>query len=211
MADDTNPLGNLFSAGLSFATGNPLGAAAGIAGLGLSIFGGSQKAKASAEIAGAQQQIAGYEMQQDEVRRQAMHLSARRQQIEVLRNQQRAQSLALQNATTQGGQFGSGLQGGLGQISGATQWNLSGIQSSLASGEQMFDLNRMIGGQRQRIAAAGGQAATASGISSIGSSLLGSVTGLGKIQGGNTTGDGGNASLTSSYGGWAGSNRGGIY
>lgn len=214
MADDTgtNALGNLFSAGASFATGNPIGAAAGIVGLGLSIFGGTQKAKASAEIAGAQQQIAGIEMQQDEVRRQSMRISARRQQMEVLRNAQRGRSLALQNATTQGGQFGSGLQGGYGQVEGATNWNLAGIQGSLQSGEHMFDLNRLIGGQKQRIAAAGGQAATASGISSIGSALLGSVGGLGKIQGGNTQGNVGNIpSLDSSYGGWAGSNRGGIY
>lgn len=211
MADDvaTNALGNLFSAGASFATGNPIGAAAGIVGLGLSLFGGSQKAKASAEIAGAQQQIAALEGSQDEVRRKAMELSARRQQMEVLRNQQRARSLALSGATAQGAQFGSGLQGGYGQIGGATNWNLSGIQSSLASGEQMFDLNKRIGGQKQRIAAAGGAAATAGGIASIGSALTGSVGNLGKIQAGSTAGN--IPSLDSSYGGWmSGMGTGGI-
>lgn len=188
MADDvaTNALGNLFSAGMSFATGNPIGAAAGIAGLGLSLFGGLEKAKASKEIAAAQQQIAGLEGQQDDVRRASMRLSARRQQIEVLRNQQRARSLALNAATSQGASMGSGLQGGYGQIAGATQWNLEGIQSSLASGEQMFDLNRLIGAQKQRIASAGGDAATASGISSIGGALSSNVSNFGKIRFGST-------------------------
>lgn len=200
MAEDTNPIGNLFSAGLSFATGNPLGAAAGIAGLGLQIFGGIQKAEASSQIYKAQQEIAGLETKQDSVRRQAMELSARRQQMEALRNQQRARSLALQNATTQGASQGSGLQGGYGQISGQTNWNLGGIQSNLEFGNQMFDLNALIGKQKQNISRFGGDASTAGGIASIGSALSGSVTGLGKIQGGSTRGDSGSIPTLDSWG-----------
>lgn len=186
--EPTNPLGNLFAAGASFATGNPIGAAAGIVGLGLSIFGGIEKSRIAGEIAESQQQISKYEMQQEAVRRRAMQLSARRQQVEVLRNQQRARSLALQAATTQGAQQGSGLQGGYGQIAGATQWNLAGIQQNLGFGEEMFGLNAQISQQKQRIASLGGESATASGIGSLGSMLTGSVPSLGKLQFGSSKG-----------------------
>lgn len=201
MADDIagNALGNLFSAGASFAMGNPIGAVAGIAGLGLSIFGGLEKSRISGEISQAQQQISKYEQQQEGVRRQAMLLSARRQQIEVLRNQQRARSLALQAATTQGAQQGSGLQGGYGQIAGATQWNLAGITSNLDFGNQMFGLNAQISQQKQKIASLGGEAATAGGIGSIGSMLMGSVGNLGKLQVGGSFGLGSNSGNIPTY------------
>lgn len=200
MADDTNPLGNLFSAGMSFATGNPIGAAAGIAGLGLSIFGGIQKSQAADATYAAQSQITRLEQQQDAVRRKAMEVSARRQQIEALRNQQRAQSLALNNATSQGAQFGSGLQGGYGQIAGQTNWNLSGIGQNLASGGQMFDLNSQIGDQKLAMARAGSMSATATGMSSLGGSLLGSVQSLGKLTTGSTSTSSSNGDIPAPFG-----------
>jgi len=40
---------------------------------------------------------------------------------------QRARSLALSTATNQGAQFGTGLQGGYGQISGESGTNMLGI------------------------------------------------------------------------------------
>ncbi len=168
-------LSGLFGAATSIATGNPVGAALSIAGVGLSIFGGMEKTEAAQRQASIQQQMTGIEMRQDAVRRKAMELSARRQQMEVLRNAQRARSLALNNATSQGAQYGSGLQGGFGQIAGATQWNLTGIRENLNFGEQMFDLNAQLSQQKIAMAQAGGQAATAQGMSSLGTSLVGAA------------------------------------
>lgn len=205
-------LGNLFSAGMGFATGNPIAAASGIAGLGLSIFGGSQKADAAKQVAAAQMETARLEQKQELVRKQAMELSARRQQMEVLRNAQRARSLALQAATTQGAQGGSGLQGGYGQISGASNWNVAGINQNLGFGEQMFDLNSQISGQKMKIAAAGGQAATAAGMQSLGGSLItamGPLKNLGTMS--KSSGNIPGVSGDTSYGGWASSTAGGLY
>lgn len=217
MADDSSgmaagALGNLFSAGMGFATGNPIAAISGIAGLGMSIMGGVDKAAASKQY--AQQMTAAetskiqLEQQQEGVRQQAMDVSARRQNMEVLRNAQRARALGLNAATNQGAQFGSGLQGGYGQISGASNTNLAGIQGSLDLGNQMFGLNNQISQQKIAMAQAQGQyqssSATAQGMSSLGSGLLGassSLKNLGTLSPSSSS-SGGGGSGSSSYGGW---------
>lgn len=192
--------GSIISAGMGAATGNPLAIASGVAGLGLSIFGGMGQSDAAAKKAQAEREIAGLEQKQDLVRKQAMEISARRQQMEVLRNQQRARSLALQNATTQGAQGGSGLQGGYGQIGGQSNVNLLGINQNLMAGQQMFGLNAQIGAQKMNISSAESQSATSAGLSKLGGSLMSSFGPIKNLSG-NLTGPSG-AGGDSSYGGW---------
>lgn len=183
MEDDVlgSALGGLFGAGVSAVTGNPVGAGMALAGAGLSIFGSSQKASNAREIANVQKQMAGVEMQQDAVRRRMMEMSARRQQMEVLRNAQRARSLALAVANSQGAQFGSGLQGGYGQISGQTNTNLLGIDQGLKAGEQMFDLNAVLSKHKMTLADLGGKAATSEAYTKLGGTLLGSASAGGNL------------------------------
>lgn len=178
-------------------SGNPLAIGAGVLGLGLSIFGGLGQSSAESQKAAAQQQITQYEMQQDTVRRKSMELSAQRQSMEVLRNAQRARSLALNNATSQGAQFGSGLQGGYGQVSGGANWNLSGIDKNLSFGEQMFDLNSQINQQKLAIGDASSSSAQYGAYSKMGSTLMGS---FGPIK-----------NLSSNFGGSAGGYDAGGY
>lgn len=225
MADDTSgALGNLFTAGMGFATGNPIAAISGIAGLGLSIAGGvdkvniaGQQAAASSTFAdqtlASQTAQAGLEQQQEGVRRQAMEVSARRQNMEVLRNAQRARAMGLNSATNQGAQLGSGLQGGYGQIAGQSGVNALGINQNLQSGEEMFGLNNQISQQKllqaqaqntyaKTSASLGTQSATASGISALGSGLLGasgSFKNLGTLGSSSSSSGGGSSP---SYGGW---------
>jgi hypothetical protein len=73
-----------------------------------------------------------------------MEVDARRQQLEIIRNQQRGRALGLTTATAQGAQRGSGLQGGYGQISGQTGVNLLGVQQNLQAGRNIFDANSNI-------------------------------------------------------------------
>lgn len=207
--EENGIFGSLVSVGTGAATGNPIGMAAGIAGLGLSIFGGAEKMAAAKQKADAQRQITSAEMQQDDVRRKAMELSARRQQMEVLRNAQRARSLALNNATSQGAQFGSGLQGGYGQIAGATNWNLAGINQNLSFGEQMFDLNKTISQQKLNVSDSESRSSTGSALSGLGGMLM-SNTGTLKNLGGNFVGTGGPSGSSGSYGG-TGGGLGGLY
>lgn len=92
--------------------------------------------------------------QQDiEVQKQkAMELDARRQQLEVIRNQQRGRALSLTTGVAQGGSGfvgGSSARGGAqGQISGQTGVNLLGIQQNLQIGRDIFGLNEGISNNR---------------------------------------------------------------
>lgn len=176
---------------------------AGSAAVGLisSIMGGSDKYAAAKQTAAAQSQIAGLETQQDAVRKQAMEVGARRQQMEVLRNQQRARSLALNNATSQGAQFGSGLQGGYGQIAGQTGVNMLGISQGLQSGQQMFGLNAQINTQKQMIAQASAMSAQGQGESALGAGILGNLGTIKNLSGG-ISGPASAGGGMSSYGGW---------
>src|SRR6267154_241303 len=212
MADDGSPLdissgagggalSGFMTAGLGAISGNPLAIGAGVLGIGMSIVGGFGQADAAKKTAAAQQRIAGLEQQQDAARKQAMELSAQRQQMEVLRNAQRARSLALNNATSQGAQFGSGLQGGYGQIEGQSGVNLLGISQNLQAGEQMFGLNAQINTQKMNIAGASSTAAMGAGFSSLGSGILGNL-GIAKNLSTNFTGSSGSSGNLQSYGGW---------
>lgn len=142
-------------------------------GTGLSIFGASKQAGAAKGKAQSEMAIAGDEMQQDAVRRRAMEFDAQRRSIDVARNMQRARALGLAASTNQGGNQGSGLQGGYGQISGQGNTNLFGIQTNLGFGEQMFDLNNQINQEKMKIANYGTEMAKGSMFSSIGAGIAG--------------------------------------
>lgn len=140
---------------------------------------------ASRQVEGASAQnqatkaITGYELQIEQQRFQAMELDARRQTMDVIRNQQRARALGLTNATAQGASQGSGLQGGYGQISGQANQNILGIGQNLAIGRAIFGLNSDISQQKLAYAAGGdiinegsGMIAKAAGLSAIGEGII---------------------------------------
>lgn len=85
-------------------------------------------------------------------RQQAMELDARRNQMEIIRNQQRGRALALTAATAQGAGRGSGLQGGYGQVSGQSGVNMLGVQQNLEIGRNTFAANNRISDLRVQAA-----------------------------------------------------------
>lgn len=164
----------------------------GLALQGAGLFGSSKANKEAEEAkrrsAAASQAIAGFQIDQNEVRRNAMELSSRRQQTENIRNAQLQRSMALTAATAQGAQFGSGLGGGIGQISGQANWNALGISQNLEFGQKMFDIDNLINNQKMiqaqagaDIAGAQGDAATWQGISSFGGNMLGASGTMGNV------------------------------
>src|SRR5258708_21364752 len=156
---------------------DPVGAGVELAGLGIEIFGGVQSAGYAKQSAEISKQEVGVEMQQDTVRQNAMHMSAQRQSLQQVRENQMARSQSLNTATNQEAQFGSGLQEAYGSISGQTNTNLAGISQSLQFGDQMFALNQQL--DKLKISKAGieGQQASAQGLSSIGAGIMS----LGKV------------------------------
>lgn len=141
-------------------------------GLGVSIYGGIEAMGAQKEIAGISMQEAGVEKQQNEVRRQAMEMSAHRQMLQQVRNTQKARSMALETGAAQGGQFGSGLAGAYGSISGQGSSNIAELSQGLQFGEQEFNLTNQLDDLKMSMAKAQGQLASAQGISSIGGGIM---------------------------------------
>src|SRR5882762_9034564 len=152
-----------------------------VVGLGLSIFGGASSASDAKHAAQIQSNIAGLEGGLEDQRHTAMELAARRNSLEVLRANQRARSTAINNATNQGAQFGSGLQGGLAQVQDQGLFNLAGVNQNLEIGEAMFGINKQITGQKQQLTQVQGQQATDQGIASLGGALVKSGPMLGSI------------------------------
>lgn len=152
-------------------------------GLGLQLFGGASAASKAHEAYGIQQNITGLEGQANEQRRTAMELSARRQSMEIFRNQQRARALGINNATNQGASYGnsSGLPGGLAQVADQSMFNLQGVNQNLEIGRNMFGIDSQISQQKLALSGVQGQMATDQGIAQLGGSIAGSAKTLGSI------------------------------
>jgi len=146
-------------------------------GLGLSIAGTVMGTSAANQAAGVSQNISGLELKVNEQRKNAMEVDARRRQLDVVRNNQRARSMAQTSATSQGSQLGSGLQGAYGQIGGQAGFNLQGINQNLEIGRNIFGLDTQISQNKITMAGLQGQEATASGVSAIGQSIFGAAKG----------------------------------
>jgi len=134
-------------------------------------------------MATAQQQQIADQQRAEAVRQQAMELQAKRQSMELLRQQQRARATSLATTTAQGAAQGSGLPGAYGQTSGAVGNNLLGIQQSVGFSNTMFGINSSISQDRIAYAGAQGNFAAGQGLSSLGGALLSSASALGNIGG----------------------------
>lgn len=155
-------------------------------GTGLQIYGGMKQsgiAKQQAAIGQQQASISADEAAQEQginyQKQQQMQLQASRMQLENFRNVQRARAQGLNTAVSQGAQFGSGLQGGQAQATDQGYTNALGINQNLEIGNNIFGYNNAISqdriksaGLQSQSAALGGDAATASGISSLGGALV---------------------------------------
>lgn len=146
-------------------------------GTGISIFGASEQNDAQKQMIAAQQQA-------QRIRRQAMELDARRRTLEAVRMGQRARAQALATATAQGAGAGSGIQGGFGQISGATGFNLLGISQNLEFGQRTFRADAALSQARLDYADASSLYQLGGSITSLGGALIANLPTLGNIFGG---------------------------
>lgn len=153
-------------------------AIAGAALAGVGAYQQYQGAKSSAEY---QKDMTAKELQAEAVRQRAMELDARRKQMEIVRNQNKARAMALATANNQGGQLGSGLQGGYGGISGQSLTNLQGINQNLEFGQQLFGINSAISQDKINMAGANTQMALGSGLSSLGGTMINSASTIGNL------------------------------
>lgn len=160
-----------------------------LAGIGMKLFGGTSQAALSSQYAqqqaGIQTNIIGLQQQQNVQRQNAMEMGARRQNLENVRNVQKAQAMGQATAVGQGAQFGSGYQGGQGQAAAQGNWNFQGVEGNLLIGRNMFSLDSQLSQQKIQLAQAQAQyqsqSATNSGISDIGSGLISAAPALGRL------------------------------
>lgn len=177
---------------------DPITAAIGIAGLGVQLFGaGGTFGAISSEsaLAGQETQLSQQntqlQIQENQQRRLAMQISARRQQTQDIRTAQMTQSKNLSAGVSQtGGTSSSSVQAGQQSATSGGAYNLQGISQNLGIGEQLFNYQDQI--SRNQIQMSGlqgqmntkqGQAAIFGGIGSLGGSLAGSAGPLGNILG----------------------------
>lgn len=159
----------------SFFSSNQLsGIQGGLSAFGLagSAFGTLESMQGANQQSAASQQIARLEMQQNQVRQQAMEMSARRQQLQTVRTAQQSRAMALSAAVGQGAQFSSSAQAGQAQTAAQSAYAQQGVSQSLQFGEQLFSLDNSIDQQKLLEAKAQTKTATGAGISS----LFGDVT-----------------------------------
>lgn len=161
---------------------DPISIGLGVVGLGLKLFGGSEASDAAKHQAQISQQIAGDEQQINAQKSQAMELSAKRQQLENVRNVQRARSMALTSATSQGAQFGTGLPGGEAQAEDQGMFNALGINQNLMIGRNISGINDNISGLKGQMAGAQSSAASAQGLQSLGGALISSGPTIGALS-----------------------------
>lgn len=160
------------------------GAIAGAIGGGLmlgGIIGGSETAE---KIAAEQKAIAQDQIKIEKQKRMQMELDARRRELEVFRNVQRARSIALVNATNQGAGSSSGLIGGQAQATAAGKEDLTAIFQSLQTGRAISDLNMDISKHKMTLADLGADQQFYAGLTQLGGSVLGNAGSIGKLASG---------------------------
>jgi len=175
--------GSLVSAGTAAATGNYVSAGLSVLGIGAQLLGGNEQANIQKQISAASKDKVIQEGLINDQKQQAMELSARRSQIKIIRNTQRARAMGQQAAVSQGAQFGSGYQGGQAQAQNQGAFNLLGVNNNLEIGENIFAINKNITADNAKIAGLGGDMADAQSLGNIGSMLSKSADPLSRLSG----------------------------
>lgn len=151
---------------------DPISAGLMVAGLAMQTFGSFSAAGHAKEAAGINQQIAADEGKINEQKRTQMELQARRQQMEIFRNSQRLRAQATAAAVNQGATMGSGLAGGLSQITDQTTDQSLALGQNLQIGQNIFGFNEDISQQKQKLSSVQGEVATDQAIASLGGSMV---------------------------------------
>lgn len=152
----------------------------------------AQTAAASEAMYGAQQDITAAQQKQEGLRRQQMELDARRKSLEIVRNQQRARSLALAATTAFGAGNSSALFGTYGQYQGSTATQTAALGQNLLLGRRMFDYQaeesaaklqyaKYAGQYNQAYATGQSSIQQASALTSLGGTLISNSSTLGSL------------------------------
>lgn len=169
----------------------PISLGIGLVGLGTSLYGMFGSSSVAHQTAQLSSNITSLEGQENDVRQQAMNMSAKRSQIQTVRTAQRARSMAVQAGATQTGSLtGSGVEGGISETTSEGTYGLQGINFQKAFGTSLFGLDAQVTNDKMKLASLGGTAATDAGITSLGGAIMSVAGKAGNIFGGQSTSPG---------------------
>lgn len=185
----TSIAGSAVGAATGAATGNPIALVAGLAGIGMSLFGGQGEAKVAKEEAQVSQQIGMDEQQINQQRQNLATLTYQRQGIENMRRVQQGRALARTAAVAGGGstmgtQAGSGERGAESQASAEGAFNAANLAQSYQIGTNIFGITSDINQKQIQLSQLGGIGAGYAGIAAIGQGLTQGAMSLGRLTGG---------------------------
>ena len=153
----------------------------GLVGAGISLYSGLQESKIAQEEAGVESNILGQYNAINTKRQEQAQLEAHRGQMQDIRAAQMARSMAETSSVSQGAQFGSGLQGGLAQISGQVNTNQVYRAQDLTIANSIFEDYANINNMKMGMADLQAKSAEYQGYGAIGGAISGSAPALGKI------------------------------
>lgn len=162
---------------------DPISAGLSVVGLGIQLFGGSQAAENAKKAAQINKGIAADEQQINQQKNQQMQLEAQRSSLQQFRNIQRLRAQATASAVSQGANFGSGLQGGLAEVTNEGLFNTQGINQAAQFGNTIFGINNDISSKKMQLSDVQSNMASDQALSSLGGALVknaGTISGLGK-------------------------------
>lgn len=110
----------------------------------------------------------------EQIRRSQMHLESQRERRNIVRQAMVARAQAVSSAESQGAMDGSGLAGGLAQVTAQGGRAVTAVNQNTDLGNQMFSANRMI-------SSGNSMSAFGSGISSLGGALVNNSATLGRL------------------------------
>lgn len=177
----------------------------GAVGIGLSIAGTAKSVAAAKGAANAQGQAIAAQQKAESARQQQMTLDANNKRRQVIRQAIQARAIAQANATAQGADNSTGLQGGYGQISGREGTSIVGIGQGEELGNTIFSANKEAGSAYARVAQYQAQGSFGAGLSSLGGSILTNIRPITNIfntlapRSTNSNGPGGSAGSYRNY------------
>lgn len=139
----------------------------GLVGAGIGAYGAVKQAQGARTLA-AQQQKA------ETIREAQTNVEATRNRRSMIRQAVLARAQAVNNATQQGAEGGSGLQGGQAQISSEANSAIVATNQNQDISSNMFATNRAIAGAQSTMA-------TGSGISSLGQAIVKNSGEIGRV------------------------------
>lgn len=128
-----------------------IGTATAVAGTGYSVYSGQQAASQSREA--------------EALRQRQLNIDSARRQRELARKLQLSRAVALSNSVSGGSQYGSGLQGGYGEIQQRSSEDSNYNTQSTDIGNRLFDVNA-------RMATYQANAQAGSSVAGLGTSLM---------------------------------------